>query len=115
MTDPEMKIYQISNLIKNRLLQNKPIQSVHKLFKKNDFKIRIAGGFVRDACVLDCPVSDIDLATDATPDEMHEIFKKEEIKTFNTNGEAHGTVSCLIENEALEITTLRIDEISDGR
>jgi hypothetical protein len=109
------KTYPVPSELKQILLQNKPVQTVHKLFKQNNFKIRLAGGYVRDAGILQIPANDIDFATDATPDEMHAIFKKEEIRTFNVNGEVHGTVSCLIEGETLEITTLRSDVETDGR
>ena len=109
------RIIPISNALKNILLNNAPIQKVHNLFKTKNYKIRIAGGFVRDACCLNKDVNDIDLATDATPQEMLKLFEENEIKTFNRNGEAHGTVSCLIENEQLEITTLRSDVLTDGR
>lgn len=109
------KTYPVPEHLKHSLLINKPVQTVHKLFKQHNFKIRIAGGYVRDAGILNLPANDIDLATDATPDEMHEIFRKEEIRTFNVNGEVHGTVSCLIEGETLEITTLRSDVETDGR
>ena len=39
---------------------------------------------------------DIDLATTATPEEMKEVFKKEQIRIFNLNGEKHGTISVRI-------------------
>lgn len=109
------KTYPVPAELKQILLQNKPVQTVHKLFKQNNFKIRLAGGYVRDAGILQIPANDIDFATDATPDEMHALFKKAEIRTFNVNGEVHGTVSCLIEGETLEITTLRSDVETDGR
>lgn len=111
----KLKTYPVPAELVQTLLNNKPIQTVHKLFKQHNFKIRIAGGYVRDAAVLKLPANDIDLATDATPEEMHKIFKEREIRTFNVNGEVHGTVSCLIEGETLEITTLRSDVATDGR
>lgn len=62
-----------------------------------------------------CP-KDIDIATTATPTEMKEIFTKENIRMVNMNGEKHGTITPRInDRENFEITTLRIDAVTDGR
>lgn len=53
-------------------------------------------------------------ATDATPDQMIEILKKNDIKYVET-GLQHGTITVIINNIIFEITTLRIDAITDGR
>jgi tRNA nucleotidyltransferase (CCA-adding enzyme) len=60
---------------------------------------------------------DIDLATTATPDQMKTMFKKENIKMIDMhNAEAHGTVIVrLNDRENYEITTLRIDLVTNGR
>lgn len=86
-----------------------------ELFKKHDYELRIAGGAVRDLLVGKIP-SDLDFATTATPDQMKEMFTKENIRMLNANGEAHGTITVRI-NELInfEITTLRIDVVTDGR
>ena len=60
--------------------------------------------------------ADLDFATTATPDQMKEIFTKENIRMLHTNGEKHGTITIrLNEKENYEITTLRIDAVCDGR
>lgn len=60
--------------------------------------------------------TDIDLATTATPSEMKEMFAKENVRTINSKGERHGTITPRInEKENFEITTLRIDVRTDGR
>jgi tRNA nucleotidyltransferase (CCA-adding enzyme) len=60
--------------------------------------------------------ADIDFATTATPTQMKEIFEREQIRMLNKNGEEHGTITCRInDKENFEITTLRIDEVCDGR
>ena len=88
-----------------------------ELFERNGFEIRIAGGAVRDLCMGITP-HDIDFATTATPDQMKHIFATEtsRIRILNTNGEKHGTITIrLNEKENYEITTLRIDMVTDGR
>lgn len=59
---------------------------------------------------------DLDFATTATPMQMVEMFNKENIRMFNTNGLSHGTVTVRLNDEAnFEVTTLRIDVKTDGR
>lgn len=59
---------------------------------------------------------DLDFATTATPQEMKEIFTKEEVRMINVNGEKHGTITPRInDKENFEVTTLRIDIVTDGR
>jgi tRNA nucleotidyltransferase (CCA-adding enzyme) len=63
------------------------------------------GGAVRNA-LLNRPVHDYDLTTDATPEEMQQIFSA--YRTIPT-GIRHGTLTVLIDQVPLEITTFRID------
>lgn len=59
---------------------------------------------------------DIDFATTATPDQMKDMFNKENIRMINMKGEKHGTITPRInDKENFEITTLRIDVLTDGR
>lgn len=59
---------------------------------------------------------DLDFATVATPQQMKEMFTKENIRMINANGERHGTVTPRInDKENFEVTTLRIDVVTDGR
>ena len=57
----------------------------------------------------------LSLATTATPDEMIKMFETHNIRMINSNGIAHGTVTAHINEENYEITTLRIDKVTDGR
>uniref|UniRef100_A0A0K0EIE3 Poly A polymerase head domain-containing protein n=1 Tax=Strongyloides stercoralis TaxID=6248 RepID=A0A0K0EIE3_STRER len=85
------------------------------LFKENGFEIRIAGGAVRDLLLGKKP-ADVDFASDATPQQMIDMFAKENIRMLHKRGEEHGTVTCRInDKENFEITTLRIDVLCDGR
>lgn len=91
------------------------LKSLIGLFEKYNYELRIAGGAVRDILMNKHP-KDIDFATNATPDQMKEMFEKEEIRMLNVKGEKHGTVTARInDKENFEVTTLRIDSITDGR
>jgi len=89
------------------------VVSLSNLFHKNGFELRIVGGAVRDLMLGKLP-KDTDLASDATPDEMVEMFEKGNIKYIPT-GLQHGTITAVINKEQLEITTLRADTEHTGR
>lgn len=63
------------------------------------------GGAVRDA-VSGLPVSDFDVTTSATPEEVKQALKG--YKIFDT-GLKHGTVTARVDGENVEITTFRTD------
>ncbi|XP_071569957.1 CCA tRNA nucleotidyltransferase 1, mitochondrial isoform X1 [Temnothorax nylanderi] len=91
------------------------LQSLAGLFKKHNYELRIAGGAVRDILMGKQP-KDLDFATDATPQQMKEMFTREEVRMINEKGEKHGTITARInDKENFEITTLRIDILTDGR
>jgi tRNA nucleotidyltransferase (CCA-adding enzyme) len=92
---------------------NSSIKKLDKVFKSNKHELRIVGGAVRDLA-LDKTPKDIDLATDATPDEMIAILDKANIK-YKPTGLEHGTITAILDNEPFEITTLRADTETDGR
>jgi len=78
-------------------------------------EIRIAGGAVRDLLRGLVP-ADVDFATTATPTEMKEMFNKANIRMINELGEKHGTITARInDKDNFEVTTLRIDKVTDGR
>jgi tRNA nucleotidyltransferase/poly(A) polymerase len=89
------------------------ISYLDKLFKRSGFDLRIVGGAVRDLALKKEP-KDIDLATDATPQEMQKMFDRAMIKHIPT-GIEHGTLTAIIDDEPYEITTLRADTETDGR
>lgn len=85
------------------------------IFKKYNYEIRVAGGAVRDL-LMDKKPTDLDFATTATPSQMKAMFEAEKIRMINMNGEKHGTITPRINNkENFEVTTLRIDVLTDGR
>lgn len=74
---------------------------------------RVVGGAVRNA-LLGLPVSDIDIATTALPEETSRRAQTAGFKTVPT-GLAHGTVTVVVEGVPFEVTTLREDVETDGR
>jgi poly(A) polymerase len=74
---------------------------------------RYVGGCVRDT-LLGLPVSDVDLATRLTPQEVMARLGKARIKAVPT-GIAHGTVTAVVAGKPVEVTTLRRDVATDGR
>lgn len=75
--------------------------------------IRWVGGAVRDT-LLGVDVSDIDCATTHLPDAVIDRCKAAGIRTVPT-GIEHGTVTALLDDGNVEITTLRRDVSTDGR
>ena len=80
---------------------------IAEIMRKYGYKAYAVGGCVRDSVMSRCP-SDWDMTCDASPERMMEIFGREGIRTIPT-GLKHGTVTVLIDGEAFEITTFRID------
>jgi len=76
-------------------------------------EVRFVGGCVRDY-VLGRVTQDIDLATDARPEQVMALLKNAEIKAVPT-GIDHGTVTAVIAGRKFEVTTLRRDVETDGR
>ena len=71
------------------------------------------GGCVRNT-LLGVPVSDIDIATSATPEETTRLAQSAGLKAIPTGFE-HGTVTLVSGKTAFEVTTFRHDIETDGR
>lgn len=80
------------------------------------FRGWLVGGSVRDALATQLghrptKPGDWDVATSATPEQVQGIFRR-----VIPTGIAHGTVTVLLRNEKIEVTTLRGEsDYSDGR
>lgn len=86
------------------------IEYVIEKLTKNGFEAYIVGGCVRDILLSKTP-HDYDVTTSATPDEIISVFDR----TIPT-GIKHGTVTVLIDDEPIEVTTFRTDgEYLDAR
>ncbi len=71
------------------------------------------GGCVRNA-LLGAPVSDIDIATDARPQQVVKLAQNAGLKAIPT-GIDHGTITVVCDGIPHEITTFRRDIETDGR
>ncbi|MEH6660277.1 MAG: CCA tRNA nucleotidyltransferase [Parasphingorhabdus sp.] len=84
-----------------------------ELISALDGQARFVGGAVRDT-LLGLAVKDIDVATPLLPEDVMERLTAVSIKTVPT-GIAHGTVTAILPDGPVEITTLRRDVSTDGR
>ena len=75
--------------------------------------VRAVGGAVRDT-LLGRTVSEIDLASDASPETVMALAQKAELKVIPT-GLDHGTVTVVVRDRPIEVTTLRKDVETFGR
>ena len=75
---------------------------INKL-KENGYEAYAVGGCVRDSVLGRVP-DDWDITTSATPNETKALFRR----TFDT-GIEHGTITVLVDKEAFEVTTYRVD------
>lgn len=84
-----------------------PIQAEKaiEILESNDYEAYAVGGCIRDS-ILGKEPADWDICTNCTPDSIKEIFS--DYKVIET-GLKHGTVTVVIENMHLEITTYRRD------
>lgn len=90
----------------------KASETAVKMLKDCGFEAFLIGGSVRDY-IMGMPIGDIDITTSATPTEVQKVFK--DFRVIET-GIKHGTVTVLIDNEPLEITTYRSESTySDNR
>ena len=79
------------------------IEYVIDTLLQNGFEAYIVGGCVRDMLLRKEP-HDFDVTTSATPEEVIPLFEK----TVPT-GIKHGTVTVLLDGEAVEVTTFRTE------
>lgn len=89
----------------NRYPEN--VKKIAEIFRENGYEAYAVGGCIRDM-VMGRKPNDWDMTTNCSPEKMLEIFKKVGIRTIPT-GLKHGTVTVLLEKEAYECTTYRID------
>lgn len=71
--------------------------------ESHGYEAYFVGGCVRDT-LLNLPIHDIDIASNATPDEIQRIFKQ----TFDV-GKEHGTIVVLYQDVPYEVTTFRTE------
>ena len=94
-------------------LTNAATQALCAAIQAGGFRIFFVGGCVRNA-LLGEAVGDLDLATDALPDQVMQLAEAAGFKAIPT-GIDHGTVTVLAKGVSHEITTFRRDVQTDGR
>ena len=99
--------------IKAKLEQFPEAIKICRLLIKEKGQARFVGGIVRDL-ICGREVFDVDIATDILPDKVESIVLSENIKSISI-GKNFGTITALINNHKIEITTLRKDLSCDGR
>ena len=86
---------------------------LESIFRSRGYGFRLVGGVVRDLLLGRQP-KDIDIATECTPDEMIKLFEANDLRYIPT-GLDHGTITVHMNSVDYEITTLRVDKVTDGR
>ncbi|GAB4533559.1 MAG: CCA tRNA nucleotidyltransferase [Ruegeria sp.] len=94
-------------------IMNPATQNVCKALTEGGAQALFVGGCVRNA-LLGAPVSDLDIATDARPQQVMDLAEKAGLKAIPT-GIDHGTVTVVSDGIPHEITTFRRDVETDGR
>ncbi len=88
------------------------VSLILKLLNKHGYEAYLIGGCVRDLYLNKVP-EDYDIATNALPESIMQVFAKFKLVLIGIN---HGTITVIIEQMAIEITTYRIDgEYLDNR
>jgi poly(A) polymerase len=89
------------------------LQRVMAAIAESGGEARVAGGAVRNA-LLGEAVTEVDLATSLTPEQVTEACTARGMSVHPT-GIDHGTVTVVSEHHPFEVTTLRHDVETDGR
>lgn len=97
-----------------KLLESHPhwsaVETIYHRLQAHGYKAFLAGGCVRDA-LLGITANDLDVATDATPEQIEELFEK----TVNV-GKVFGVMRVLVGGADIEVATFRTDgTYKDGR
>ena len=92
---------------------NPATQAVCAALTSAGYRALFVGGCVRNA-LLNAPVADVDIASDALPEAVSEIAQKAGFKVVPT-GLDHGTVTVIADGIPHEVTTFRRDVETDGR
>ena len=94
-------------------LQRPQVQAVFQALNRDGHEARIVGGALRNT-LMGLPVSDVDFAVTAPPDEVVALAEKAGLKSVPT-GLDHGTVTIIVDHMPFEVTTLRRDVETHGR
>lgn len=96
--------------IKNHIALAPVLKKMNEVFSASGYQAYLVGGAVRDILMGKQP-HDYDVATDAQPQDVMKIFKR-----VIPTGIAHGTVTVLLWDYKIEVTTFRTEsDYTDGR
>ena len=97
--------------------RNKDLKFIFKKLQdgipEDKIAARFVGGCVRKHLTNE-EIDDIDIATILTTDQIKDRFKNTNVKVIET-GIKHGTLTIVLNNNKVELTTLRKDIKTDGR
>src|SRR6516225_2607432 len=94
-------------------LRNPALVRVLAMLNSDGEEARVVGGAARNA-LMGLPLSDIDIATTALPDEVLRRAAAAGLKAVPT-GIDHGTITLIADGTPFEVTTLRQDVETFGR
>ncbi len=83
----------------------RPVATCLFLLQEAGFEAYVVGGCVRDHLLKLTP-HDYDMCTNATPQEIRQVFAKFPLVC---NGEKHGTIGVVMDSQVYEITTFRTE------
>ncbi len=114
----ELKFYKTFSFVKKKSnsieeIIPKAIKLAIKAIIKHGGQARLIGGAVRNL-LLGLEVKDYDLASSLLP-EQNILALNDVANNIIPTGMKHGTITAIIQNQAIEITTLRVDAECDGR
>lgn len=97
----------------NKIIRDKKILKLFRAVEDHGGALRFVGGSVRDA-LSGIDGFDLDMATDLSPEELVEACTEKGLKTVPI-GIKFGTVGVVVNDNVLEVTSLRKDIKTDGR
>jgi poly(A) polymerase len=89
------------------LAESRPVATLSNVFSSAGMELALVGGPVRDA-FLGRPVTDLDFATNATPDRVLALVTPVSDAQWDV-GREFGTIAARIAGQTVEITTYRAD------
>lgn len=95
------------------LLRDPALTAVLDAVESGGHRAYLVGGAVRNA-LLEQPVEDVDIATDARPEQVMRLAEGAGLRPVPT-GIAHGTITVIADHRGFEVTTFRRDVETDGR
>ena len=107
------KMFKDQYLNIDNLISTPNVLKLFRVVEAHGGVLRFVGGAVRDA-IAGIKGFDLDLATDLSPDELVEACEENGLRTIPI-GIKFGTVGVLIDNQVLEVTSLRKDVKTYGR